>query len=245
MPKIKDLVGEKIGRYTVLEFAGVHITSGGYRKRLFKCRCDCGVEKIVKADALNWAKNHNLMISCGCYTREINSLKEYPGVPRRSNHVAYEGEERLHRIWAGIKRRCFNPSEPAYKNYGGRGITICEEWKNGFRAFADWAKANGYNDSLTVERIDVNGNYCPENCKWITLKEQGSNRRNNHFITYNGETLTINQWALKLKIPRTRIKARLKRGWSIEEAFSPIVYGNQARNPRKKLKVFTDEELTK
>lgn len=124
---------------------------------------------------------------------------------------------RLNKIYNGMKDRCLNPCSPSYKNYGGRGISICQEWNN-FHNFAEWAKNNGYQDDLTLDRIDVNGNYEPSNCRWITLKEQQNNRTNNHLITYDGETKTLQQWGEKLGIKWTTLYKRLQSGWSVERA---------------------------
>lgn len=128
---------------------------------------------------------------------------------------------RLYEIWCGIKKRCYNSKDKRYKNYGGRGITVCEEWKNSFEAFHNWAMANGYNENLTIERIDVNGNYCPENCKWATLREQMRNTTRNHFVTAFGETKTIAEWSQVSGISQNVIKDRLnKLHWSPEDAVS-------------------------
>lgn len=108
-----------------------------------------------------------------------------------------------------MKNRCYNKKLKEYKNYGGRGIKICDEWKNDFLVFYKWSIENGYSDNLTIDRIDVNGNYEPSNCRWATIEMQANNKTNNHFITYNNQTLTINQWARKLNIPRETIKTRL------------------------------------
>lgn len=98
-----------------------------------------------------------------------------------------------------MKQRCCGYNAKSYKHYGGRGITVCEEWRNSFEAFYEWAMANGYSDSLTLDRIDVNGNYEPSNCRWATMKEQNNNKRNNRNITYKGETHTLAQWIEILK----------------------------------------------
>ena len=120
-----------------------------------------------------------------------------------------------------MKTRCTNPNHEAYHNYGGRGISICDEWMNDFQAFYDWAMANGYSDDLSIDRIDNDGNYCPENCRWATDKEQCNNQRSNHLITYNGKTQTIKQWAADLGIKRVTLQARLTRyHWDVEKALT-------------------------
>ncbi|MBO7171268.1 MAG: hypothetical protein J6W28_08845, partial [Clostridia bacterium] len=116
---------------------------------------------------------------------------------------------RLHHIWHGIKQRCLNPKSYIYKNYGGRGITVCDEWRDSFEVFYGWAMANGYADDLTIDRIDVNGNYEPLNCRWATSKEQGNNRRTNHLLTYKGQTRTTQEWADIKGLSRECIRWRL------------------------------------
>lgn len=123
---------------------------------------------------------------------------------------------RLHRIWRAMKRRCYNPHFEQYKDYGGKGVGICSEWKNDFLSFYRWAMANGYADNLTIDRKDISGNYDPSNCRWATRKEQANNRRNNHLVTYQGKAQTIAQWAEETGIQDATIEARLKRGWSVE-----------------------------
>lgn len=127
---------------------------------------------------------------------------------------------RIYNIWGLMKNRCYCPTSNNYKNYGGRGIKICDEWKNNFIAFKDWAYANGYNEKLTIDRIDNNGNYEPSNCRWITNLEQQFNKRNNHLITYNGKTQTLSQWAKELEISREVIEQRLKRKLPIEKVLT-------------------------
>lgn len=137
---------------------------------------------------------------------------------------------RLNNIYAHIKTRCYNPKSDHYKYYGARGITICEEWLNpevadrtngmtkGFEAFKKWALENGYQENLTIDRIDVNGNYCPENCRWVTRKIQMNNTRRNHLLTYKGETKNITEWAKITGISVTALTKRICRNWTIERA---------------------------
>lgn len=143
---------------------------------------------------------------------------------------------RLNYIFSAMKRRCYDPNCKTYKDYGGRGITVCEEWLNlertviagtqarhvtkGFVAFKEWAMSNGYADNLTIDRIDVNGNYSPENCKWSTPKEQQNNTRKNLLVTYKGKTKTLPQWCEELGINYVRTRNRIfLQHWSVEKAF--------------------------
>ena len=128
---------------------------------------------------------------------------------------------RIYEIWKDMKKRCFNPNCAAYHLYGGRGIIVCEKWKDNVKDFYDWAMQNGYTDKLTLDRIDVNGNYEPSNCRWVTKKEQANNTRRNHQISYNGKTQTLQQWADELGISRVSLRHRIcDYHWSIEKALT-------------------------
>lgn len=130
---------------------------------------------------------------------------------------------RIYRIWAAMKTRCQNPNSIGYRHYGGRGITVCSDWQQ-FPAFEQWALTNGYSDELTVERIDVDGNYCPENCCWATMQEQANNKTNNRLITFGGRTMTVRQWDRALGFRAGIVNDRLNTlGWSIERALTEPV----------------------
>lgn len=128
--------------------------------------------------------------------------------------------KRLYTIWRDMKRRCNDPRRKEYGRYGGRGISVCNEWANDFQTFYNWALNNGYNDTLTIERNDVNGNYEPSNCKWATKAEQANNKRNNLTITYNGKTQTVAQWSKELNISQSTIRNRIKQGLTDEEVLT-------------------------
>lgn len=152
--------------------------------------------------------------SCGCFHSEQIANRN------RKHDSSYS---RIYTIWDKMKRRCCNPTDPAYKDYGGRGITVCDEWLNSFVSFREWANENGYSKDLSIDRIDVNGNYCPENCRWADAKTQCNNRRNNHNITFNGETRTIAEWSRVTGIPQDVISYRVKSGWGTERALTEKV----------------------
>lgn len=128
-------------------------------------------------------------------------------------------DTRLYKIWGDMKNRCNNPNNTVFKFYGARNIGVCKEWEQ-FEPFRDWATNNGYTDELTIDRIDVNGNYEPSNCRWVTMKEQSRNKRNNHFVTYNNETHCLSEWAERYNINYKMLFKRLKSGWSFEKAIT-------------------------
>ena len=206
MAKLKDLTGQKFGRLTVISYYGV-IKNHYY----WNCICDCGKKCIVASTNLKSKR----LESCGCLNKESVSI-------RKTKHK--KSNTKLYKIWHNMKLRCYNVKNLNYKNYGGRNITICNEWQK-FENFYNWSITNGYNDNLSIDRINVNGNYEPNNCRWITIKEQQNNRRNNHLLTFNGKTQTVAQWSKELNISNLRM--RLKRGWSIERALTTPTRGKQ------------------
>lgn len=131
-----------------------------------------------------------------------------------------------------MKGRCYIKSYASYKHYGGRGISVCEEWKNDFMAFYNWATENGYEDTLTIDRIDINGNYCPENCRWVDQKTQSRNRRTNVFLTDNGITRTVAEWAEITGQTDNRLRARIRNGWSDHE----VIFGKEVDIIGRKIK---------
>lgn len=162
-----DLTGQRFGRLVATE--RVFTDS---QRTTWLCRCDCGNQKTVRTSDL---RNGHTQ-SCGCLHREI--VKTSTTVHRVDTTSHGLSRTRLYRTWSGMKTRCYNERWKNYKNYGGRGVVVCDEWKHNFEAFYDWAIANGYADDLTIDRINVNGNYEPSNCRWITLEEQQKNRTN-------------------------------------------------------------------
>lgn len=163
---------------------------------------ECGKIREVAYNSLISGK----VRSCGCLRRRSHGTHHMTGT-------------RIYRIWRGINKRCYNKNDRNYYKYGERGITVCDEWKGrgNFINFYNWAMSHGYRDDLSIDRIDVNGNYEPSNCRWATLKEQMNNTRTNYFITYNGKTMTMAQWAEELGITYGAMCQRKHRGWSDEE----------------------------
>lgn len=217
MSKLNDLTGQKFGRLTVVE----RVENAKNRNARWKCVCDCGNEVIVTGSNLCRGNTK----SCGCYQKEMT-------VKTKTTHGGHE--TRLYRIWADIKKRCYNENQAYYNDYGGRGISMCESWRGSFESFRDWSLENGYSDDLSIDRINFNGNYEPSNCRWATVKEQANNRRSNRFLTYNGKTQTMAQWADELGLEYKEIAARLNYlGWTVEEALSTPV--GQPRNNQDSL----------
>ena len=201
-----DIAGQRFGHLTAIEMVGVDSKS---RLAMWRCKCDCGNEKVIKGKHLRCGE----IKSCGCIRKTETAAKL-----RETSTTHGMTNTRLYGIWCGIKSRCYNSHRKKHKEYGGRGITICDEWRDSFEAFRDWALANGYQDNLTIDRINNNGPYCPENCRWVSMKEQQNNRRNNRMLTIGDETKTMQQWADKMGIKSRTIQQRLNRGWSVEKA---------------------------
>lgn len=204
-------IGQKFGRLTVLGVVNKR-DEKGRTHWLWNVKCDCGTEKTVNPRDLITGTTK----SCGCYHDEVCAKRA-----TKYRHSIYE-YKRLHGIWHGIRKRCLNVNSPRYKDYGGRGIAICEEWKslsNGFDNFVDWALSSGYTGDMTIERIDVNGNYSPENCKWISLNEQRLNKRTTLWVEYRGEKVRLHDLAEKSNVSYDTLHDRIyKRGWDVERA---------------------------
>lgn len=210
MCKKLNLIKHTFERLTVLESMG----SDKHRKQIYKCQCKCG--KIVIVGASDLLRGNNK--SCGCLRLENIT---------RLNATHMKSKTLLHQVWLAMKGRCFNKNNKAYKNYGGRGIIVCNEWKNDFQIFYDWAVENGYSEGLTIERKNNDKNYEPYNCKWATRKEQNSNTRRTHFIEYNGISMTMTEWAKYLEIKYHTLANRiLTYKWSIKKAFETPVRSN-------------------
>lgn len=192
--KSSEYIGKRFGRVVVESY---YDSLEGHAR--YKCRCDCGNEKLFIGTELKRIQNP----SC-------NDCKIHP------QYVHGMADTRIHIIWQGMRARCSNLNFP---NYGSRGIKVCDEW-NDFQTFYKWAIENGYSDDLSIDRKDVDGDYTPDNCRWADAETQANNKRNNILIEYNGKTQTITQWARELKINPKLISQRYKRGWKPEEIFT-------------------------
>lgn len=129
---------------------------------------------------------------------------------------------RLYNIWLNMKQRCSNPKASHYEYYGGKGVSVCEEWKKSFSTFRDWALSNGYEDGLTIDRIESDKDYCPENCRWVTHLKQMSNTTRNVMLTYQGETHSLSEWSRIVGVPYGTLKSRLRYGWSVERMLGGV-----------------------
>ena len=199
-----DLTGMRFGKLTVLSQAESSRSESGKSVRRWLCQCDCGNTIITTRQNLRKGDTR----SCGC-------LKTQGTKDRLTTHG--ESKSVLYKRWTAMRKRCNNPNNSDYPHYGGRGIRVCEEWQD-YTAFKDWALSHGYSDDLSLDRIDVNGNYEPSNCRFVSMKEQCNNRSNNIFIMYNGKQYTLAELAEANDIQYGTLYARVKRGMCIEDA---------------------------
>lgn len=187
----RNIIGEKFGKLTVLEYVYTKKTV-----RYYLCQCECGNICIKPSYRLIG----NRVKSCGCLYRKSYGISQ---------------DNKLYNIWNHTKQKCLYKNNASYKYFGAIGIKLCKEWHD-FKNFYDWAISNGYKSGLTLDRININKDYEPKNCKWVTIKERHNNRKDNNYVTYNGITLTLSQWAEKLGLSYFTLKQRLSYGWSIQ-----------------------------
>lgn len=211
-----DLTGKRFGRLTVIEHLGRKNHASFWR-----CKCDCGNE--VNCYYGNLVRGTST--SCGCMRSTYAKIS-------RNCHGESTGV--LYKRWSGMRTRCYNPNAKEYENYGGRGIKVCEEWAQ-YWPFREWAYNNGYSDDLTLDRIDVNKDYSPENCRWIPIDEQASNKRTSMIIEYNGFRMTAAQWARELGIGKDTITYRVRAGWTPEECLFGKKKKVSKSNPRMEI----------
>ena len=198
------MIGQTFGRLTVIN--NPNITKGG--KRYWECECSCGRVILVPTGNLK-SGNSSQCRACGNKNRKTK--------PRKHG----ETKTRLYRIWTSMKSRCSNPVTINFHRYGGRGIKVCDEWEKSYESFRDWALSSGYSDNLSLDRVDNDGDYEPDNCRWATRKEQGENMYTAQLITFNGETHCLAGWARKLGFSKSTLTARINRyGWPIERALT-------------------------
>ena len=217
--KTIDILNKRFGKLVAIKRA-----TNMSGKTAWECECDCGNITYVTTSNLTCNRIH----SCGCL--RVEQLLE-----RSTTHN--QRHTHLYEVWKGLRQRCNNPKHASYHNYGGRGIKVCEEWDKSFQEFYDWAYANGYSTEnqkdeklkLTIDRIDNNGDYCPENCRWVDRKIQAINTRVAKTITLNGQTKCIAEWCRFYNISRTNYDTRIKCGWSIEEALTKPIGSRRSK----------------
>lgn len=197
-------VGDRYGHWTVIGLSD--------DKRKVHCKCDCGTERDVWRTNLSCNYSH----SCGCVPHEKT-------IERCTTHGGTK--TRLYSVWSNMRRRCYEPQNKRYHRYGGRGIKVCNEWKDDFAAFRDWMLAQGYDETSaygeqTLDRIDNDGDYTPENCRLATIQEQNLNRSTRHILEYNGVSMSITEWNNKMGYPEGLIDERIRHGWSTEMAIT-------------------------
>ena len=209
MGKIKNILGIKFGRLTVVEFIG----EDKQKQAVWRCVCDCGNECETISSRLITGQTK----SCGCISKEILHNRNYKDGRTK---------EKLYKRWKAMKDRCNTNGKQKHKNYGERGISVCEEWHD-YTKFRKWAIENGYMEGLTIDRIDVNGDYCPENCRWVNNEVQCNNKRNSIYIELNGETKTIGQWIKIFNIKdKKKIYRKYHRGLTPKKIFEEYISTN-------------------
>lgn len=197
-------IGDRFDRLVVLG-----LSRRTPQKYFVWCQCDCGNVKEFCTSDLVSGRVH----SCGCFAKEIL-------VKRGENKIK---EKKLHEVFLSIKQRCNNPRSKSYKNYGGRGIKVCDEWgdrKFGYRRFEKWALGNGYREGLSIDRIDNDKGYSPENCRWADWKTQSNNKRTNRVFDVDGAEMTLKQISESFGVPYDLLRLRIKRGWEIKTAIT-------------------------
>lgn len=225
--KAKKIIppGTRYGKLTVIREVGLDKNS----HRLFECECDCG--SVKQYTLINLQNRKSPTRSCGC----ARGLRD--GVKSGSR-------EKLYKTYINMKQRCNNPNTPNFHNYGGRGISVCEEWENDYNAFRKWAYEAGYKPGckreLTLDRIDNNGNYAPSNCRWVNMEVQSNNKRENVRITYNGETHTLSEWSRITGLNRGQIEYRYKKGYPLNIVFCEGIL-NPKRNSYGRFEAYSEK----
>lgn len=203
----KDLTGMTFGRLFVTGLSHIKEFPCGQKHRVWNCRCSCGAETNVVDGELKQGGTK----SCGCLQREIAAT-----VHTKHGHSPQGNPSPIYEAWCGMKKRCHNTRNADYKYYGGRGIRVCQRWMSFIEFHKDMSPT--WFPGLTIERKNNNGNYTPPNCRWATRQEQAVNRRSNHMISFDGETLNLKQWADRIGVSQSAIIHRLKDGWPLEAA---------------------------
>lgn len=200
MSKFIDETGNRFSKLLVLK----RVENAGNGHTQWLCKCDCGNKCVVTASNLRRGRQ----VSCGCYGKSVNAKNNVPTELKQS---------RIYTIWKDMLYRCNCEKSNRYSRYGLRGIKVCDEWVDNFNAFYEWAMSNGYDDTLSIDRIDTNGNYEPSNCRWASRKTQARNRSTNRLLTYKGVTKCLAEWCEIYNLKQQTISQRIKYGWDDTE----------------------------
>lgn len=214
--RFQDLTGQHYNKLTVIEYVGKNRRG----QSMWLCRCDCGNFTTVSSANMKAGSTK----SCGCHRSQSSSERLRKRITTHNLSTTS-----LYSKYDNIKQRCYNVTNKDYKYYGARDIKMCDEWRNNFKVFYDWSMANGYADDLTIDRIDNDSDYCPENCRWVTRAIQAKNRRTTKLLTYNGKTQTVTDWAHELGIPPTTLFGRINQNRPIEE----IMFKGKLKSTRR------------
>lgn len=220
MSRSKNYSGEQFGYIIVMS----QTEKRKHNYVVYKCKCTrCGriFENSIEHYVQRRKNGYNNM-TCGCFDKHKNNFYK--------NGLS---NSRIYDIYNNMKQRCYNPNCKSYKYYGERGIKVCDEWKNNFISFYDWSKNNGYENTLSIDRINVNGDYEPENCRWVSFEEQMSNKTNTTILEYNGERRTLNQWAREYGLKVCTLRTRINRGWSIDRALNEKTHSNYCKHEKE------------
>lgn len=217
MGKPIDLTGQKFGRLTVVKRVEDHVSKCGRRQTKWLCQCDCG--NLCEGETI--ALRHGDKKSCGCLKSEKSSMRMIArNIPKYGANITRGN--RLYQVWCSMRQRCNNPNDHGYKYYGARGITVCDDWSD-FRNFQKWALENGYKKGLSIDRINNDKGYFPENCRWVDRYLQARNTRANHIIEYKGKAMTLREWAKRTGISEKTLSNRILSGWPIERVLTEPV----------------------
>ena len=225
----KDITGEKFGMLTAIEFSHTKVSDSGKNRRTYWVfQCECGNIKVLRVDQV---KSGNTK-SCGC----LKQITDRENIKKaQKSNLKYNKDNPLSKTneysrWRGMIKRCYNKNDSHYHNYGGRGIKVCDEWLYDFNAFYLWCQESGYSKELQLDRIDNNGNYEPNNCRWVTAKNNSNNRSSNIHITINGVTKTVTEWCNYLNYDTKKAYyLHNKRNIPYEDIFS-VLYAHTELN---------------
>lgn len=215
--KFRDLTGLRFGRIYIVKY------SHHYKGSIYwLCKCDCGNESIAKGTSLNYGSTKSC--GCGSANQAVKNCEKY----RNKIRVPSPYSRKLKDLFRNMNDRCYNNKNKRWKNYGGRGIKVCDQWRNNRRGFYSWAIKNGYSPSLQIDRIDVDGNYEPANCRFVDAITQMNNTTYNRFVDWMGQRKTVSEWARQLDVTPSAIAHRLNRGWSLDRVMTQPFRRNNA-----------------